>query len=323
MSEDQLSRLSLSRCEAYFENVSNKAKMDGLFGYYTQEGSLADLSVSIERAAFDLVNGNSSDHFFVLYLTDYLAQCVFCLAYRAAKNKLEFDDRLIRDFCITVVEYSRVSQHLEDPDKSVRIHELEPRALIDQIYILCHLDLVNVIQSDRYDYAHVYQVCARIAAHIVHLADHCKKAVGPVTPGSEPVQKTNEQPVEKPRFYSVCRPNPASVHNAPLARKEPMSPEQTAPGPSEPEIRRECEKLADLLCQKNRQYGDAALNPIRIFSKASAVEQLFCRIDDKITRLKNQQPDDTEDTVTDLLGYLVLLKIAQRRAVKSREVLKP
>ena len=40
------------------------------------------------------------------------------------------------------------------------------------------------------------------------------------------------------------------------------------------------------LLYKNQQYGDSALNPSRIFSKASAVEQLLVRIDDKLNRIK-------------------------------------
>ena len=74
-----------------------------------------------------------------------------------------------------------------------------------------------------------------------------------------------------------------------------------------------CDGLKELLLEKNRRYGDAALSPLRIFSKADTVEQLKCRLDDKLSRLANQQSDEDEDVLTDLLGYIVLLKIAQRR----------
>ena len=74
-----------------------------------------------------------------------------------------------------------------------------------------------------------------------------------------------------------------------------------------------CDGLKELLLEKNRRYGDAALSPLRIFSKADTVEQLKCRLDDKLSRLANQQNDEDEDVLTDLLGYIVLLKIAQRR----------
>lgn len=77
-------------------------------------------------------------------------------------------------------------------------------------------------------------------------------------------------------------------------------------------------EIAELLVEKNRKYGNSALAPSRIFSKASVVEQLKVRIDDKLTRLKNQQDDEDEDVVKDLLGYLVILRIAQNRAKAGR-----
>ena len=74
-----------------------------------------------------------------------------------------------------------------------------------------------------------------------------------------------------------------------------------------------CDDLKELLLEKNRKYGDSALNPVRVFSKVDAVEQIKVRLDDKLSRLANQQNDEDEDVLQDLLGYLILLKIAQRR----------
>ena len=76
-----------------------------------------------------------------------------------------------------------------------------------------------------------------------------------------------------------------------------------------------CDEIKELLLTKNRKYGDSALNPVRVFSKASPLEQLKVRIDDKLSRLKNAQNDEDEDVVTDLIGYLVLYKIAQNRLI--------
>ena len=70
--------------------------------------------------------------------------------------------------------------------------------------------------------------------------------------------------------------------------------------------------LEDLLIEKNESYGNSALEPINVFSKADAVEQLKVRIDDKLSRLYHGKDYGNEDTVTDLLGYLVLLKIAEK-----------
>ena len=73
----------------------------------------------------------------------------------------------------------------------------------------------------------------------------------------------------------------------------------------------------NMLEKKNRKYGDSALSPKRIFSRASAVEQLKVRIDDKLSRLASGQADEDEDVIMDLLGYLVLLCIAQTRKNKK------
>jgi hypothetical protein len=57
---------------------------------------------------------------------------------------------------------------------------------------------------------------------------------------------------------------------------------------------------------------------VRIFSKASVLEQLKVRMDDKLSRLRNAQDDEDEDPTTDLIGYLILYKVAlmqQRRAI--------
>lgn len=72
--------------------------------------------------------------------------------------------------------------------------------------------------------------------------------------------------------------------------------------------------LYDLLCEKNRKYGDSALNPVRIMSKADAMEQIKVRMDDKLNRIMNQQIDDDEDAEKDLFGYLALYHIAKLRA---------
>ena len=72
-----------------------------------------------------------------------------------------------------------------------------------------------------------------------------------------------------------------------------------------------CDDIKELLLYKNQQYGDSAMNPSRIFSKSSAVEQLLVRIDDKLNRIKKGAGliATDEDVIQDLIGYLVLLKI--------------
>ena len=67
--------------------------------------------------------------------------------------------------------------------------------------------------------------------------------------------------------------------------------------------------IADMLLEKNKSYGNSALEPVRIFSKADSIEQICVRIDDKLSRIKNGCNFANEDTINDLIGYLFLLKI--------------
>jgi hypothetical protein len=69
--------------------------------------------------------------------------------------------------------------------------------------------------------------------------------------------------------------------------------------------------ITDLLKEKNKAYGNTALNPPQIFSKLNATEAICARLDDKISRIQNKGINDkTEDTVDDLIGYLLLLKMS-------------
>jgi len=84
------------------------------------------------------------------------------------------------------------------------------------------------------------------------------------------------------------------------------------------DIANTCDELKELLLEKSRKYGDAALSPIRVFSEADSVSQLLVRIDDKLSRIKNVQEDDLEDPILDLLGYLILLRIAKKRLTANK-----
>ena len=72
-----------------------------------------------------------------------------------------------------------------------------------------------------------------------------------------------------------------------------------------------CDQLKELLLEKNRKYGDSALNPVRIFSKSDPISQLETRMDDKLSRIRTSDPEDSEDAYLDLLGYLVLHRVAK------------
>jgi len=73
-------------------------------------------------------------------------------------------------------------------------------------------------------------------------------------------------------------------------------------------------EIVMLLIEKNKAYGDTANHPPQIFSKLSAREGILARIDDKLSRIKNKGLNDlTEDSVADLIGYLILYKVQVRK----------
>lgn len=81
------------------------------------------------------------------------------------------------------------------------------------------------------------------------------------------------------------------------------------------EIEEVCDEIKEFLIAKNEQYGNSALDPVRIFSQASPEEQLRVRIDDKISRLVrgNDSIEADSDIVDDLIGYFVMWKVHHRR----------
>lgn len=70
-----------------------------------------------------------------------------------------------------------------------------------------------------------------------------------------------------------------------------------------------CDEVKEMLLEKNRKYGNSALNPLRLFSKADTLEQIKVRLDDKFSRLLNMPEDENEDVIKDIIGYLVIYKI--------------
>ena len=72
-----------------------------------------------------------------------------------------------------------------------------------------------------------------------------------------------------------------------------------------------CEDIKTLLLEKNAKYGNSAVEPVNIFSKQDNTAAIRARIDDKLSRIANSGLNvDTEDTLSDLIGYMILLKIA-------------
>lgn len=132
-----------------------------------------------------------------------------------------------------------------------------------------------------------------------------------------PEKKTRTvlKPMKQTYVLNKNKPTSWSEDMANLYRKakdeyETMKSEQLSE--SQSKIAKKCGEITQFLLAKNKQYGDSALSPIRIFSSSDEVEQLRVRIDDKLNRLLqgNADIEKDEDVIKDLIGYLVLLLIS-------------
>ena len=72
-----------------------------------------------------------------------------------------------------------------------------------------------------------------------------------------------------------------------------------------------CDEVKDELINKNRKYGNSVLQPKRVFSNADVVSQINTRIDDKLSRIMSGQLDEDEDVEFDLIGYLIIKRVAK------------
>jgi len=79
----------------------------------------------------------------------------------------------------------------------------------------------------------------------------------------------------------------------------------------------EFDRLKTFVVNKNVEYGNSLQNPIGVFSK-SPMEGILGRIDDKMGRIKTMGvTESTLDTIDDLVGYLVHLRIMYNKNLKK------
>ncbi len=71
-------------------------------------------------------------------------------------------------------------------------------------------------------------------------------------------------------------------------------------------------QIYEMLRDKNVAYGDSVLSPVRCFSRDDKTAGIRARIDDKLSRIMRGE-DAGEDTTLDLIGYLVMLRIAEKQ----------
>jgi len=88
-------------------------------------------------------------------------------------------------------------------------------------------------------------------------------------------------------------------------------------------IKQVCEEICAMLLKKNESYGNSAAEPVRIFSKVDAIQQINVRIDDKLSRIAKGKEFYGEDTELDLIGYLILKRAISTQKEPGRQGDKP
>jgi hypothetical protein len=89
------------------------------------------------------------------------------------------------------------------------------------------------------------------------------------------------------------------------------------------ELEKVVENFKIFLLEKNRRYGNSALEPLGIFTKHKnadgALNGILERLDDKLKRIKSADVLRKND-VTDIIGYLFLL-CAQKEWADFKDLL--
>jgi hypothetical protein len=81
------------------------------------------------------------------------------------------------------------------------------------------------------------------------------------------------------------------------------------------EIEKVIDSIKVFLLEKNKRYGNSALEPLSVFSsfvksEDQALDNMLVRLDDKLKRIKNADKLRKND-VADIIGYLILLCVNQ------------
>lgn len=105
-----------------------------------------------------------------------------------------------------------------------------------------------------------------------------------------------------------------------------MTDDEKTAADRETEIRRECGELAETLAAKNQDYGNSAEQAPLFARGLSAETALLIRLGDKVRRLDALLAKETltgagpaianesiDDTLLDLAGYAILIRMARRR----------
>lgn len=97
-----------------------------------------------------------------------------------------------------------------------------------------------------------------------------------------------------------------------IPNKKPKSNNRSALGVVQDLIDDECRNIKIMLIEKNKSYGNSAIEPTKYFSKLNWEDRVNVRIDDKINRIAKGSEFIGEDTELDLIGYLILKRVGRQ-----------
>ena len=93
--------------------------------------------------------------------------------------------------------------------------------------------------------------------------------------------------------------------------------------PTQQKITEITNAMRELLLYKNQKYGDSALQPKQIFYKGDAVSSILIRLDDKLSRvMENNDQLPRINDVADIIGYCTLLLIGMGATADDIQKLK-
>ena len=67
------------------------------------------------------------------------------------------------------------------------------------------------------------------------------------------------------------------------------------------------DNFKEFLLEKNRRYGDSAVNPLKIFSLHEPENPICSRLDEKLQRVLSSDAGIRFNDTADCIGYLLLL----------------
>ncbi len=126
-----------------------------------------------------------------------------------------------------------------------------------------------------------------------------------------PVERLDDEETPRPVAYKPAEPEPLPRVDVTTKDPEPEYVHVHDNGHDEfvANLDTVLSDLRSFLIGKNKAYGNSAINPVRCFSRADRLEQINVRMDDKLSRMMQGQ-DAGEDPELDLLGYMVIKRVA-------------